>query len=447
MSTHIHRRQFLGRTAALGGCWIGAAATAGLAEEKSANAKLQHACIGAGGMQGMYDLGELAKSPNIEIVAICDVDTRQSEGAAAQFPDARRYQDYREMLDREADRIDSVNVTTPDHMHAPISMLAMKNGKHVYCQKPLTHTVWEARQMAHLAARTGLTTCMGNQIHSQQEYRTATAVVHEGLIGKVREVHSWCPAPGDFWKQGVNARKPPHADPVPAELDWELWLGAAPARPFTKGVYHPIVWRGWQDFGGGAIADMACHIFDPVFTSLKLTAPKSVTAQRAEMNSDTWPAWEIVSYVFPGTRYTAGDTVNVTWYDGGKQPAAEITQLPKSVKVPASASLFIGTEGRMLLPHVDMPQLFPTDRFADREMPLQEGVSHYTSWVATARQGKQVSDNFAYAGPLTEAVLLGTIAIRFPGQQLQWDTAQLKFTNNAEANGYLTKEYTSGFEA
>jgi predicted dehydrogenase len=409
--------------------------------------KLNHACIGADGM-GWSDLNSLASHERLQVVAICDVDVARMEKAAERFPQARRYQDWRELLDREADRIDSVNVSVPDHMHAPISMSAILRGKHVYCQKPLTHEVAEARALRLAAERAGVTTQMGNQIQSHSYYLTAVELIRQGSIGKVKEIHAWTGT--TFPQRG----RPDGQDPVPVSLDWDKWLGVAPVRPFKSGVYHPFNWRGWQDFGGGPIGDFGCHILDSPFKAVGLTAPTSVRAEVPDdwANNDNWrrenwPDWEIVHYEFPGTELTAGPSIAVTWYDGGKQPPRELFAFAQADRQPpGSGALFLGEEGQLLLPHVGEPELLANSKQAEAPRPSVEGFSHYHAFVDACLGKGQTGSSFSYAGPLAEATLLGTVAVRFAGETLQWDAAQLMVTNHSEANRYVTRPYRRGWQ-
>ncbi len=272
--------------------------------------KLNLASIGVGGMGGV-DLGELAKGP-VNVVAICDVDDNNLAAAAKKHPGAKPYIDWRKLLDEQGGRIDAVNVATPDNMHAPIAMSAILRGKHVYCQKPLTHDLYEARQLAAAARNANVVAQMGIQCHSTIEYRMASLLIQGGAIGKVKEVHAWSNRPG--WPQG--RRRQPGEDPVPANLHWNLWLGVAPLRPFLKDAYAPFVWRGILDFGCGALGDMGCHIIDPPFAALKLASPISVRTEGPGCTDDQFPTWEIVHYEFPATEFTAGPTLPLTWYDG-----------------------------------------------------------------------------------------------------------------------------------
>jgi predicted dehydrogenase len=413
---------------------------------RSPNGKLNHACIGVDGM-GWGDLTELASHDRLQVVAICDVDVSRMEKAAQRFPQARRYQDWRELLEAEADRIDSVNVTVPDHMHASISMSAIQRGKHVYCQKPLTHDVAEARAMRLAAEREGVTTQMGNQIQSHGFYRTAVAMIEQGAIGKIKEVHAWTSA--QFPQRG----RPAEQDPLPLALDWDKWLGVAPVRPFKSGVYHPFNWRGWQDFGGGAIGDFGCHILDSPFKAIGLTAPTSVRAEvprewaeNDAWNRENWPDWEIIHYQFPGTKMTAGSMLDVTWYDGGKQPAVELFGFVQpDRRPPGSGALIVGEDGKLLLPHIGEPELLPGSKHADAPRPKVDGFSHYHAFVNACLGRGQTGSSFRYAGPLAEATLLGTVAVRMPGQDLHWDAAQLKVTNLPEANRFISRTYRRGW--
>lgn len=345
------------------------------------------------------------------------------------------------MLAKEAGAIDSVNVTTPDHMHAPIAMSAIAAGKHVYCQKPLTHEVYETRQLTLAARRKKVVTQMGIQIHADVTYRMAVILIQEGAIGKVKEWHSW--QGGTPWPR---SGRPDGADPVPATFLWDNWLGVAPERPFKADVYHPTKWRGWQDFGTGVLGDFACHIFDPVFTAIAPGAVLKVSAETAEPNAETWPAWNVVRFEMKGSKYTQGETINATWYDG-KQPPIELAQMPEGYNLPGSGSLIVGVEGVMVLPHWAGPQLYPLEKFRAYPRPKDLGhVDHYHQWVDACMGKGQTGAGFDYAGPLTEAVLLATIAVRTQGAQLEWDTNALKFTNNPDANRLIKRIYRPGWQ-
>jgi len=413
----------------------------------SANGKLNHAAIGVDG-QGWSDLTQIASHPQCEIVAICDVDTARMAKAAAKFPNARKYQDWRELLEKEGDKIDSVNVTVPDHMHAPISISAMNMGKHCYTEKPLTHEVYEARQMRLAAEKNKVVTQMGNQIHSSIEYRSGAILIQQGAIGKIKEVHAWSGA--KFPQRG----RPAGEDIVPKTLDWDKWVGVAPMRPYKNGIYHPFKWRSWIDFGGGAIGDFGCHILDTPFKALQLTAPTTIKAtvpqdwaDKAEWHTEHWPDWEIFEYSFPGTKYTAGDKIKVTWYDGEKKPPRELFPFEKEDRgIPGGGSLFIGETGTLMLPHVGGPQLVPYSKNKGLKRPKLEGMSHYHSFVDGCLGKGTPGSNFGFAGPLTEAVLLGNVANRFAGKELAWDSKALKVTNVDDANKLIRREYREGWQ-
>jgi predicted dehydrogenase len=439
MHTRVTRRRFLKQVAVAGAVFpIGLPR---LVLSQTPGRKLQHASIGVGGMGG-GDIGSLLATGKVEIVAICDVDENTLNAAAQNLPNARKYRDWRELLAAEASKIDSVNVSTPDHMHAPITMTALRMGKHVYCQKPLTHEIYEARQVALAAHKAGVVTQMGIQIHSHISYRMAARILQDGAIGKVKEWHSWSNAPS--WPQGMG--RPEGEDPVPPNLNWDAWIGVAPFRPYKTDTYHPFKWRGWQDFGGGAMGDFGCHIFDPVFTGIKPGAPLKVQAESSGINNETWPQWEIIHYEFAGSSMTAGKRVKATWYDGGKRPPRELAPMPEEHKLPDGGSLIIGEEGVMVLPHWAGPMLYPLEKFQDYPRPKLGAADHYARWVdACLGEGDPTTAGFDYAGPLTEAVLLGNVATRLPGTALEWDAARLRVTNSPEADRLVRRSYREGW--
>jgi predicted dehydrogenase len=404
--------------------------------------ELHVAAIGVNGM-GWSDLSNVGSHPKVKFVGFCDIDASRFDKADAAFPDVPHFADYRQLLSDLGGKIDAVIVATPDHMHAPIAMAAMKLGKHIYCQKPLTHTVWEARQMRLLAEQKNLTTQMGNQIHSYSEYRTGVKLIQDGAIGKIREVHSWVGVQG---RQYCNRTDRPADAPVPEGVNWDLWLGAAPVRSFAADVYHPFKWRDWQDFGSGAMGDFGCHILDPVFTALEINAPTSIEATHQGTNSEVWPGPETITFEFPGTKYTVGSTLKVVWRDGGLKPPAELAQLPDGVELPGAGSLFIGEGGVMILPHVAMPLLYPKSRFTDFTMPKVEARNHWHDWVDAVVSGQKTTDGFEYAGPLSETTQLGNIAARLPGSRLEWNSETMTITGHENAAAMLTKSYRSGFE-
>jgi predicted dehydrogenase len=400
---------------------------------------VRHACFGLGGMAGS-DLAHISNCKNVEIVAFCDVDLAKAAPAREKFPKARFYQDWREMLDKEAANIDSVNVSTPDHMHASMGVSAMQLGKHLYGQKPLAHSLHEVRRMTEVAREKKVVTQMGIQIHSSVYYRMAAQVIQDGAIGKIKDVHTWS---SKTW--GDPTAKPAKTDPVPEGFDWNLWLGVRPERPFIGGeYYHPGNWRKRLDFGTGTLGDMGCHILDPIFESLKLNAPVSVRSEGPAPNAWNWAIDGKVIYSFARTTMTEGD-INVTWYDGASRPPAEIVALLEGKPLPDQGSIFIGTEGVLLLPHISRLELFSKEKFKDYKLPRVTGADHWEQFIEACRGNGKTSAHFDYAGPLTEAILLGGIASRFPGATLKWNSPELKF-DLADANAFVRRDYRDGWK-
>ncbi|MHC4742265.1 MAG: Gfo/Idh/MocA family protein [Planctomycetota bacterium] len=455
------RRKFL-KTAAAG---LGAAAASGsiavppLVRAGSGD-KVRLAAVGAGG-KGSGDIRQTSQGQIV--VALCDVDQNRAESTRRQFPNAKFYTDWRKMLEKEAKNIDGVTVSTPDHMHAPVTMTVLSMGLATYTQKPLTRTVHEARQLRLAAKRAGVATQMGNQHHSGIGYRMTVELIRRGVIGKVNEAHAWSNRP--IWPQGLD--RPTGSDPVPATLDWDKWLGVAPARPYKaawpeslgykgkKGsVYVPFCWRGWYDFGAGALGDMGCHIIDPVYWSLGLTAPKWVEYSGPEPKAEMFPNEETLTYGFDGTQYT-GDKIIVKWYDGGRKPPRELAQMGvqesgrgkgKPRELPANGSLIVGSKGVLMCPHGGGPQLFPAENFRGLDRPKLEGLDHYMIWTNAIKGDGKTNCPFAYAGLLTETVLLGVIASRVPSQRLNWDSEALRFTNSEKANRFVRQDNRAGWE-
>ncbi len=444
MTEPLNRRSFLKQA----GAATAASTVLGvpaLLRGKNLNSKLQFAGIGANG-KGWSDIREISTHEAVVPVAFTDIDLSRMDNVKRLAPDAALFQDYRKMLADMGDKIDGVSVSTPDHMHAYITLDALRQGKHVYCQKPLTRTVWEARQVRKQFAKSKVITRLGNQIHSHTAYRTGVKLIQSGAIGKVKEVHSWVSTTG-HGRSGLIDR-PEDPPELPTTIDWDLWIGVAPMRPYGGNrVYHPFAWRDWQDFGSGAIGDFGCHIFDPVFSALKITGgPNSIKAEHTGLNDEVWPAQETLYYNFPGTEYTLGDNFNITWYDGGRQPKASLARLPKGQSLPRSGSIFVGEKGSMVLPHVGAPTLYPVETYADFKIEPLESLNHYHGWVDGCLSGKQPSDGFEYGGNLTETVQLGNVAVFFPGEELKWDAKNLKITNKPEANPHLTRKYRKGWE-
>jgi predicted dehydrogenase len=414
---------------------------------------LRHASFGAAGM-AWSDIQAICSNPFVKLVAVAEIDLKRLEAVKTAHPDVRVYQDWRQLLDKEQGNIDSVNVSTPDHMHAPIALSAMQLGKHCYCQKPLTHDIHETRVLTKFAREKKLVTQMGIQIHSMKVYRQAVAIVQSGVIGKVKEVHTWSSK-----KWGDNGAPPERTDPIPDGFNWDLWLGGCADRPFVgAGYYHPGNWRKRLDFGTGTFGDMGCHIFDPVFDALALTAPISLRSEGPAPDKWNWSINARIKYVFPGTKFTADKTVAVTWYDGDQKAPDEIRAL---VAVPVTAddakkkkqntlnegSIIIGTEGVLHVPHIATPKLFPLEKYKDYKLPEITGTHHWTDWAEACVGGPgKPSAHFDYSGPLTEAVLLGSVAVRFPQTTLQWNAAKLQFDNEKNANTYLRRSYRKGFQ-
>ncbi|HXG48492.1 MAG TPA: Gfo/Idh/MocA family oxidoreductase [Methylomirabilota bacterium] len=404
-----------------------------------ASGRVLHASFGAGGMAAA-DLQAIASHPAVQLVAVADVEPAKARELKKKWPDLRVYTDWRKLLATEKD-LTSVNVSTPDHMHAPMAMAAMQRGLHVYGQKPLTHDLYEARRLTEFARRKKLVTQMGIQIHSAAEYRLAVRLIQEGAIGKVKEVHTWSSK-----KWGDTGPMPNRVDPVPDGFHWDLWLGVCAERPFIgEGWYHPGNWRKRLDFGTGTFGDMGCHIYDPVFKALALTAPLTVRSEGPAPNAHSWATDAIIHYVFPGTPFSESKTVKVTWYDGDQRPPADIVQLAGG-KLPDQGSVFLGTRGVMVLPHIARPKLLPAADFKDFKMPEVQGTDHWHQFVNAILGRDKAQANFDYAGPLTEAVLLGGVATRFPRTTLEWNARRLKFTNVKEANALVRRPYRAGWE-
>ncbi len=433
--TKISRRHVLvGGSAALVGC---ATAKVRPPRFKSPNDKLNVAAIGAGGKGGV-DIGACAAE---NVVALCDVDWKRAAKTFARFPNARRYTDFRQMLDKE--KLDAVTISTADHTHAIAAMWAMQRGLAVYLQKPLTHNVMEARVLAEAARKYRVATQMGNQGHAGEGVRQICEIVRAGVIGPVREVHAWTNRP--IWPQGLEGL--PAQDPRPETLDWDLFLGPAQARPYSAG-YTPFKWRGFWDFGCGAFGDMACHILDPANWALELGHPTSVECVQQEGRTALYyPTKSIVKYEFPA-RGTM-PPVTVTWYDGGHLP-------PRPEGVPegqvlgdgANGSYFVGEKGILTAgTYGEKVRLLPDERMLDFKFPeptIARSPGPYQEWLLACKGGKPPESNFAYAGPFTEWVLLGCIAQRVNGKLL-WDGARMQFSNRPEANQFLMREPRKGW--
>ena len=398
--------------------------------------------FGAGGM-AFVNIRMLAAHPQVKLTCVAEVDSaRLSELQKGGYDGYRVYEDWRQMLDKERKNIDAVCVATPDHMHASNAMGAILRGLPVYGQKPLAHNVYETRRLAEMARKKRVVTQMGIQIHSRTEYKSAVALVQSGAIGKIKEVHSWSEK-----KWGDPDPMPDRSDPVPSTLNWDLWLGVCEKRPYIDKYYHPAMWRKRTDFGTATFGDMGCHILDPVFGALELTAPVSVRSEGPAPTQHNWAINTRIRYVFPGTRQTEEKTVPVSWYDGNERPSKDVQALVGPKELPGQGSIFIGTKGVMLLPHVGEPQLFPESQYKDFPMPKLESVNHYNEFVDAVLGKATTSTPFSYSGPLTESVLLGPIATRFPQTTLEWNAKKMKFGNSPEATQYVRRKYREGWSA
>jgi predicted dehydrogenase len=465
MKQKTNRRDFL-KTSTLAGAGFWVASRSAWAQSKSPNEKLNIACIGTGGMGG----GDTDSVASQNIVALCDVRPSALDSKKEKFPKAKVYSDYRKMFDEMAKEIDAVTVSTPDHTHAPAAMSAMKRGIHCFVQKPLAHDVWEARELTRMArelkAKGGgkLCTQMGNQGTSSSGLRKAVETVWSGMIGPVKEVHVWTNRP--IWPQGagailglsgVKAAMSGKGDVKPEadDVDWDLWLGTSPLRPFQP-EYQPFKWRGWWDWGTGALGDMACHTANMAFMACKLGSPTSVEAEVSEYNSETYPMWSVLRYEFPAR----GDLppMKWTWYDGGRDKPAwvnkKLTGLAHDHKISDSGSLLIGEKATLFSPNdygedwVLLPEGTKRDD-VKVEQTLPRSPGHKEEWFAAIRENKPelAMSNFSYAGPLTETVVLGCVAIR-AGKKIDWDGPNLKVTNDKDdkINQYIKREYRKGWE-
>ena len=415
------------------------------------NQMLRTAHIGVGGM-GAADLNDIASHKSVEVVALCDVDSNALKAASKLHPNAKLFKDYRVMFKEINNLIDAVIVSTPDHSHAPASMLAMELNKSVYCQKPLTHHVSEARAMRKMAKDKNLITQMGIQVHSFYDYKLATLLIQSGIIGKVSTVRAWSPK---NW--GYDGPKPKGSDSVPENLDWNLWLGTALNREFKDKLYHPGNWRKIVDYGCGTLGDMGVHIFDTPYNALELDVPLTIKNKCRKPNEFGFPENNEVTYEFPGTKYTA-EKLKWIWQDGSGAPKNhKDLKLPNKEKLPLQGAMFIGEKGRLLLPHfMELPKLIVDGEYVDLDLseleksgkitnkPVRdyggESYLHYHQFVDACLGKDNCTAPFSYSARLTETILLGVIAGRFPGKTLHWDNNSAKFKEE-EANKYLDSPY------
>ena len=481
----ITRRHFLQYSSVA----IGATALTGpyILRAQEERKRIRVAVIGAGG-KGASDTDEAAKA-GADIVALCDVDKNTLHGRGAKYPNAKLFQDYRKMLEEMGNDIDAVIVATPDHVHAPASVMAMKMGKHCFCQKPLTQSVYEARTMRNLAKEKKLATQMGNQGSAAPGLRRAVEVIQAGIIGQPRELHVWSNRP--IWPQGID--RPAGEDPVPEHLDWDLWLGPAPVRPYKKDTYHPFKWRGWKDFGTGALGDMACHTVNMPFRALKLGYPNMIECEEtSELHQETYPKTSRIRFEFPAREGLP--PLKFWWYDGSPNDqsvkilrpnediAKEILDLaasqkdrdgnPRPRRLPGSGALIIGDKGKIFSPDDYGSQFFlklgseggfepgqskvkdeagnskDVEHEAIRDIPtsIPRSPGHYEEWVDAIRGGKPAYSNFDIAAYLTEIILLGCVAMRVGvGKKLEWDGPNMHAKNAPEAAKFVRREYRKGW--
>lgn len=439
MSYLTDRRRFL-KSTALTGVGVFVAGTAAADDSKSPNERIRFACIGVGG-KGKSDSAD-AKLHG-DVVAICDIDDNTLENASKTFAGAQRFNDFRKMLDEVGKNVDAVTVSTPDHMHAPASAMAMRMGKACFTQKPLTRTIGEARKLGEIAREMKVATQMGNQGTASNSLRKTASTIRNGSVGNVQEVHVWTNRP--IWPQGGD--RPAEAE-VPSNIHWDLWLGPAAYRPYAPG-YHPFAWRGWWDFGSGALGDMACHTVNMPFMGLDLRDPTSVQATTSGHNRDSYPKWSIITYEFPanGTR----PAVKMLWYDGGQKPSPELFD---GEMVTDTGVLLIGDKGKLFAPGDYCEKGFKllggaTEVKAD----FDNSPGHFKEFANAIKGGAQAKSNFAdYAGPLTETILLGNLAVYAateagsPGKKVEWDAKNSKPTNAPELDAIVNPVYREGYK-
>ena len=464
MAKKTSRRTFLGQSAAVcAGVWVGTQSSA--RAQDSPLQSLTAGCIGVGG-KGDSDTSHISEM-GVKVVGLCDVDRQTLTKKGREFKDAEQFQDFREMLDKLGDKVDIVTVSTPDHTHTAAAMRAMKMKKHVYCQKPLTWSIREARMMRETAAEMGVVTQMGNQGSSENGLREAVEVIRDGAIGDVSEVHVWTNRP--VWPQGTG--RPAGEDPIPDTLNWDCWIGPAPMRPYKEGIYHSFKWRGWLDFGTGALGDMACHTTNLPVRALELWDPIAVTsmANSGLVENETYPSNSTLKFEFPernGLR-----PCEFFWYDGGNLPSDQLMdQMPASFKdqlakqkaggAKTSGCLVVGSKGMLFSPDDYGAQyyLLPKDSYSDYKKPAQTlpripfkaGGDQRQKWefVATIKgECEATFSNFGFAGRLTETILVGNLALRAPiNHRIEWDAKNLTSPNTPEVNQFVQREYRSGWE-
>lgn len=439
----MNRRQFLRRSTA---ATVGVLGFPAILRSASPNSLLQVAAIGVGGM-GASTLRGVASHPKVKVTALCDVDDKFLEPAARLHPEASKHRDWRELLSRHADQFDAVTIGTPDHMHAAPAVVAMRAKKHVYLQKPMATTLHECRVITEEAKKAGVVTQLGNQGRSSVESRLTVQLLRSGVIGKIKEVILWENKPLSWWPKNTELRA--QGDPIPAGLDWDLWLGVQEPRPYLADTYHPKNWRAWVGFGVGELGDMGCHHFDISFDALKLTAPLRVRQTTPGSRGPLWGKQRVVELIFPGSEFTAGPTVQLTWHDGGIEPDRTKIQLPGSeAKFPESATCWIGEHGAIYKNYRGgRPIVLPEEKFPKEKYPADPPrQDHYHDWVNAILDGRPACGEFSHGGPLTEAVLVGAMADRVAGEWLEWDRAALRFTNSKAATALVRRAYRDGWK-
>ncbi|MFO0903960.1 MAG: Gfo/Idh/MocA family oxidoreductase [Pirellulales bacterium] len=435
MASRSNRRTFIQTSAVIGAGYFVASGLQAQ-ESKSPNERIRFGCIGVMG-KGQSDSSDAAA--NGDIVAICDVDDVNLGKASQQkgFEKAAKYYDFRKMFDEVGKDIDAITVSTPDHTHAVAAAMGMNLGKHCFCQKPLTHTLHEARTLGKIAAAKKIATQMGNQGTANNDLRKGAAIINSGVLGKVTEVHVWTNRP--VWPQGLA--RPTETPPVPKTLHWDEWLGPAKVRPYHP-AYHPFKWRGWWDFGTGALGDMACHTLNMPFMALSLRDPVSVQAESSGHNQETFPSWCIINYEFPANDKRG--PLKFVWYDGGKRPPQELL---KGQKMESSGCLVIGDKSSLYAPGDYAGNgLFLVGGGELPEVEYKRSPGHFKEWVNAIRGGDAAMSNFPdYAVPLTETVLLGNLAVWAAGKKVEWDAKNLVAKNAPEVAHIIKSDYRSGY--
>jgi len=453
MSNSIDRRKFLGGTAgALAAFAVVPRHVLGGAGNQPPSEKLNLAAIGIGGM-GSSNINQCSSE---NFVALCDVDDGYAGKVFDRFPNAKKYKDFRVMLDKEDKNIDGVVIATPDHTHAVVAMACIEHRKHIYLQKPLAHSIYEVRKVTEAALAAKVQTQMGNQGHSSDEIRMLYEWIADGAIGPVHEVYTWSDRPvgGDPWSDFPIMARPKDTPPIPAGLDWDLWLGPAQDRPYHP-IYHPMSWRGFWDFGTGALGDMGCHILDPAFWVLKLGQPTRVEATtthyQPEVAAETYPRAAIIRYEFPARG--GMPPVKLTWSDGRLMPPRP-RDLEPGRRLDGNGALLIGEKGTIMhgshgaggvriIPEEKMRAYKRPEKTLPR-VPRGQG-GHEQDWIRACKDGKPASSSFEYGGPLTEMVLLGVLAMRFKDRPLEWDPVNLRVTNLPEADRYIRPPFRDGW--